>query len=89
MEKTESIAVVLELGSNGVNNDGVYSGECYLTFPDYPMLSVTVPDMSNTEEVSALIKRGIEWHDKTYAGVDLEHMKDAKEPTFYFVTTKG
>lgn len=65
MEDTK-VQIKVELGSTGVYKDGVYTGECYLTFPKYSMLSVIVPDMSNDAKVIEMIERGIAWHEEHY-----------------------
>lgn len=67
MEQEGKVQVVVELGSTGEYKDGVYTGECYLTFPAYSMLSVIVPDMSNQAEAAELVERGIAWHEEHYA----------------------
>lgn len=65
MEESD-VQIKVELGSTGEYKDGVYTGECYLTFPQYPMLSVIVPDMSNHYNVIEMIERGITWHEENY-----------------------
>lgn len=65
MEDTQ-VLIKVELGSTGEYKDGMYTGECYLTFPKYSMLSVIVPDMSNHYNVIEMIERGIRWHEEHY-----------------------
>lgn len=68
MEDTK-VQIKVELGSTGEYKDGVYTGECYLTFPKYSMLTLIVPDMSDHSNVIELIERGIAWHEEQYPGL--------------------